>query len=257
MKRKKMIAMLGSLVLAATMIGYAVAQERPGLRPPPPRPADRPPGEVHKRLRQKMPKLDFAGIAFKDVLQFFREVSNTNISVRRRVLKAAGVKMDTPINIHLRNVTFGKAIRVVLDDASGAVPLDFVVDDNVITISTREDIIKGRIMTAEAAFPRKQAEHMEVMIGLVQRMKHICFDSEAVGVMAVGALKDDVRRKDEAIIKDLEEQLTKVKTQGLRNALRLSLKDIYKRQGENEKVIEHIKALIAENDEALQSKPNK
>ncbi len=254
MKRKRIILMLGALVLAATMIGYAVAQERHA--PPPPAGTD-PAGEVHKRLRQKLPKLEFTGIAFKDVVQFLREVSNTNISVKRKVLKAAGVKMDTPITIELRDVTFGKAIRVILDDAGGATPLDFVVDDNVITISTREDIIKGKAMAAEVAFPRKQAEHMDVMIGLVHRMKQVCFDPEAVGVMAVGALKDDVRRKDEAIVKDLEEQLAKVKTQGLRNAFRLSLKDIYKRQGENEKVIEHIKALIAENDEALQPKPNK
>ncbi len=48
-----------------------------------------------------------------------------------------------------------------------------------------------------------------------------------------------------------------VKTQGLRNAIRLTLKDIYKRQGENEKVIEHIKALIAENDKALQAEEKK
>ncbi|MCK4624911.1 MAG: hypothetical protein KAV00_06350 [Phycisphaerae bacterium] len=93
--------------------------------------------------------------------------------------------------------------------------------------------------------------------GAMGHLTRMCFDSETIGVMAVGALKDDIRRKDEAIIKDLEEQLAKVKTQGLRNAIRLTLKDIYKRQGENEKVIAHIKALIAENDKALRTEKKK
>lgn len=94
-----------------------------------------------------------------------------------------------------------------------------------------------------------------MMIKLIQRMKQVCFDPETVGVMAVGALNDEVRRKDEDIIKDLEEQLAKVKALGLRNAIRLTLKDLYKRQGKNEKVLEQLKALIAENDKALQAKP--
>ncbi len=112
-----------------------------------------------------------------------------------------------------------------------------------------------KVMATDAAFPRKQAEHMDMMIKLIQRMKQVCFDPETVGVMAVGALKDEVRRKDEDIIKDLEEQLAKVKALGLRNAIRLTLKDLYKRQGKNEKVLEQLKALIAENDKALQAKP--
>jgi len=93
--------------------------------------------------------------------------------------------------------------------------------------------------------PGRPGEHEQMLeirgmaefAGAMEHLSRMCFNSEAVGVMAVGALLKDVRRKDEAVIKDLEDQLESVKTQGLRNAIHLSLKDIYKRQGEDEKVI--------------------
>ena len=100
----------------------------------------------------------------------------------------------------------------------------------------------------------EDADRMGKFIGLVGAMKHVCFDPETAGVIAVGALKDDVRRKTADIAKDLEAQLAKTKTLGLRNALRLSLKDIYKKQEDDEKVLGHLRAMLAENDAALQAK---
>jgi hypothetical protein len=100
----------------------------------------------------------------------------------------------------------------------------------------------------------EDADRMGKFIGLVRAMKHICFDPEAAGVLAVGGLKDDVRRKTPAIAKDLEAQLAKTKTLGLRNAIRLSLKDIYKKQEDDEKVLVHLRAMLAENDAALQAR---
>ncbi len=292
MKRKKMILMLGALVLAAVAISYAVAQERSsssrsgertersggmgrgegergGIGPGEGerRPAEDPSSEVHKKLRQIIPELKIEEMTLKDAIQHLSEVGNVNIHVKWPVLEAAFVRKNSPVNVKLKNVTFGKTLKSILESIESAqpsLPLEFVVDDNVITISTRNDFhaarnraMEDRRMAAEAEFPRRQAERMVQMIGLVQRMKQTCFDSEAVGVMAVGAMKDEVPRKDEDIIKDLEEQLASVKTHGLRNAIRLTLKDIYKRQGKNEKVIEHLKALIAENDKALQTKEKK
>ncbi|MDY7009272.1 MAG: hypothetical protein SVV80_00765, partial [Planctomycetota bacterium] len=226
-----------------------------------------PSSEVHRKLRKIIPKLKIEGVGFEKVLQNLSDTSQTNIHAKWPVLKAAFVRKDSPVSVKLTNVTFGKALKSILESIESAqppIPLGFVVDENVITISTKQDLdlamcmaMQERVMVAERAFPRKQAEHMDVMIKLVQRMKQTCFDSEAVGVMAVGALKEEVPRKDEDIIKDLEGQLAQVKTLGLRNAIRLTLKDLYKHRGKNEKVIEHIKALIAENDKALQAQEKK
>ena len=71
-------------------------------------------------------------------------------------------------------------------------------------------------------------------------------------MIAIGDLKDAVRRKPKEIIEDLETRLKKTKTLGLRNAIRLTLKDLYKAQGADEKVLDHLRTMLAENDAALQ-----
>ena len=91
-------------------------------------------------------------------------------------------------------------------------------------------------------------------LGLIEQMKRLCFDPAAAGLVAAGGLKDDVRRKSADVAKDLETQLAKTKTLGLRNAIRLTLREIYKRQDDDEKVLEHLRAMLAENDAALQAK---
>ena len=91
-------------------------------------------------------------------------------------------------------------------------------------------------------------------LGLIERMKRLCFDPAAAGLVAAGGLRDDVRRKSGDTAKDLEAQLAKTKTLGLRNAIRLTLREIYKKQDDDEKVLEHLRAMLAENDAALQAK---
>jgi hypothetical protein len=100
---------------------------------------------------------------------------------------------------------------------------------------------------------RRGPEAVEQFTGMVGHLTRLCFDSHAAGVMAVGALKDEVRRKPAETVKDLEDQLAKTKSLGLRNALRLTLKDLYKRENDDAKVLEQLRALIAENDAALQA----
>jgi len=100
-------------------------------------------------------------------------------------------------------------------------------------------------------FRPEQIERMELMIGLIKRMQHICFDPATAGMIAIGGLKDEVRRKQEQVVADLEKQLAKTKTLGLRNAIRLTLKDLYKARGDDERVLDHLRKMIEENDAAL------
>lgn len=100
---------------------------------------------------------------------------------------------------------------------------------------------------------RPGPEAISQFAGAVGHLTGFCFDSKAVGVMAVGAMRDEVRQKPAELTKELEGLLGKVRTQGLRNAIRLTLKDVYRHQGDDEKVAEQLQALIAENDKALQA----
>ena len=96
---------------------------------------------VRKRLAPKVNKLDFDDIEFKDVIQFLRDVSGLSIHVKWSALSLAGVDRKTPVNIHLNDVTMGKALRVILDDIGGGnTKVDYLVDEGVVTISTAEDL---------------------------------------------------------------------------------------------------------------------
>ena len=82
----------------------------------------------------------------------------------------------------------------------------------------------------------------------------MCFDESTVALIAIGALRDEVGRKPQEVIKDFEARLDKTKTLGLRNAMRMTLKDLYGATDNKDKMIEHLNALILENDKALDKK---
>ena len=95
-------------------------------------------------------------------------------------------------------------------------------------------------------------EKIEVMLEMIKRLQRICFDPGVAGMIAVGAMKDEVRRHPEVAIEQLEDSLKHVKTLGMRNAIRLTLKDMHKALGHEEQVVRHLRAMIEENDEAIQ-----
>lgn len=96
-------------------------------------------------------------------------------------------------------------------------------------------------------------QRMGGMIHVIGRMGEAVFNARIAGVIAVSALKDEVHLKTADKIEMLEDLLKDVKTQGLRNALHLALKDLYKAQGDDAKMVEHLKAMVIENDQALQA----
>jgi hypothetical protein len=99
----------------------------------------------------------------------------------------------------------------------------------------------------------EMAERMGGVVGLVSRMSEVCGNPQLAAMVAIAGLKEDVKRKPEEVIKELEDQLGKLKTLGLRNAVRLLLRDLYKAQGEDAKVLEQLRAMIAENEAAIQA----
>jgi len=101
--------------------------------------------ELEQKLTAVLPKLQFPGIGFGDVLQFFREVSKMNIHPRWEALRAANIDAKTQVNVMLTEVTVAKALRVILDDVGGVNPLDYVVSGGVLTISTRDDLSRSTV----------------------------------------------------------------------------------------------------------------
>ena len=111
---------------------------RPRAAPLPPELANR---GATKLLRRGIAKLEFTDIELKDVVQFLRDVTGTNIQVKWAALGLAGIDKSTAVNVHIKGVTLAKALHVVLDDVGGgSTQLSYVVEDGVVTISTREDL---------------------------------------------------------------------------------------------------------------------
>ena len=100
--------------------------------------------------------------------------------------------------------------------------------------------------------PGEHLEQLDLMMEMIERMQRICFDPPTAAMIAIGGLKDGVRRRPEAAAEGLEAALKRVKTLGLRNAIHLTLKDLYKQMGKEEKVVQHLRAMIEENDEIIQ-----
>lgn len=100
--------------------------------------------EINRRVRAVLnspsPKLDFTEIAFDDVVKFIVNVSGVNVFVKWSALNAVGIDKSTPVNVHLAGVTYKKALDVILDDVGGMNELGYVVDNGVITISTKDDL---------------------------------------------------------------------------------------------------------------------
>ena len=275
------------LVGLATCVGPATAT---GEKPPSEGRGDRPaaatprqPGDapdegpemspqMHKALRREIDKVDFPALEFRLVVDYLRQVSGLNLHVRWKVLERAGITRSSEITVRLKNVPFEKALRVVLECAGGETPLDFIVDDNVLTISTRHDLRRPIVReweeesqelarAAERAklqreiamerIPVEHAEEMEMHMDLIERMQSIAFEPGAAGIIAIGALRDDLPREEAEVAEHLERLLSKTKSTGLRNAIRITLKDMYREMGRKEKVIAHLEAMLAENDQAL------
>lgn len=81
-------------------------------------------------------------MAFSKVVDYFRQASGANIVVRWKVLEAAGITRETPISLEVDRISFRKALRLVLDQASPSTVLTWIVADNVLTITTRDDADK-------------------------------------------------------------------------------------------------------------------
>ncbi|MGB2823579.1 MAG: hypothetical protein WBF17_21545, partial [Phycisphaerae bacterium] len=105
---------------------------------------------LREKLRREIERLSFADIDFRDVIQFLREYSDANIHVNWRALQAAGIEQTTKVTVDVRKVTVERALRLILEDVSGAAAgadaeLRHVVEDGVLKISTKVDLSRTPI----------------------------------------------------------------------------------------------------------------
>ena len=112
---------------------------------------------------------------------------------------------------------------------------------------------RGERPGPEPPFRPEHIEQFARMMEMVKHMQHTCFDPEAAAMIALAGLKDDVPRRPEEVAEDLEATLKRTRTLGLRNAIRLMLRDLYRHLGKPDRVLDHLREMLGENDAALQA----
>ena|GEM_PF-4037302 len=102
-----------------------------------------PPGSpaVQRRLEQTMVSVEFDDVSLGKVIQQLRAEHKLNIYVNERALARQDIDLSTPVTLRLNHVPLATALRLLLRGASqeGAAPLTYVVEDEVVVISTADD----------------------------------------------------------------------------------------------------------------------
>jgi len=106
-------------------------------------------------------------------------------------------------------------------------------------------------------FRPEHADQFRRMMEMIERTRQSCFNPEVAAMIAAAGLRDEVPRKPNEVIDDLEATLKKTKTLGLRNSLRMLLRDLYRDRGKHDRVLEHLHQMLEENDQALQAEQHK
>lgn len=97
-------------------------------------------------LDRKVPEINFDGAPFSDVIDFLRDQTSQNILVDWRAMEAAGVDRNAPVSARMRNVSAGKALRIILDHVGGdTVKLSYAVDGNIVNVSTADALAKETV----------------------------------------------------------------------------------------------------------------
>jgi beta-lactamase regulating signal transducer with metallopeptidase domain len=107
-----------------------------------PKPARQDPDDaISAKLDATLPGLTADGQPLEKVLRFMQDQLRANVFINWRALETVGIDRAAPVTLDLHDVTHRRAIQMILDQVSaGTGSLGFVVEDGVITISTRDDL---------------------------------------------------------------------------------------------------------------------
>lgn len=98
--------------------------------------------------------------------------------------------------------------------------------------------------------PRALARQSQDQIKTILSMKDTCFDPQAMCVVALGCLRSETKETPEQLATTLESLLAETKALGVRNAMRMTLKDLYGQMGNTVKVKKHLEGIIKDNAQA-------
>jgi beta-lactamase regulating signal transducer with metallopeptidase domain len=90
-------------------------------------------------LNRNVKQTNFVNTPFRKAIEELQETTEANIYVPWKLLSAAGIDENAPVNLKVRDVPLGRVLRLILTDATGDNRLAYEVDGGVIEIVTTEE----------------------------------------------------------------------------------------------------------------------
>ncbi|MBI5866528.1 MAG: hypothetical protein HZB38_18825 [Planctomycetes bacterium] len=88
-----------------------------------------------------MPEIRFDDVPLEQVIDRLAELTGTNVVARWRQLEPSGIKRDTPITLHVRNLRFGQVMWLIMNQPPLAdTKLAYRAESNIILLSTAADL---------------------------------------------------------------------------------------------------------------------
>jgi hypothetical protein len=92
-------------------------------------------------LKSRIALIEFEEAPLNQVLTELGRTLDTNVVVRWSRLTEAGVQRDTPITVRVRNLRVEQVLWLIMNEAgAGSVKLAYRADDDVLLISTADDL---------------------------------------------------------------------------------------------------------------------
>jgi len=90
--------------------------------------------EVAKILNREIDELKFDRTPLRDAVKSLADSTGQDIAVDKQSLIIVGTSIETPITLQVKNVPLYQALRLVLNDVGGNVPMDYIIECKKITV---------------------------------------------------------------------------------------------------------------------------
>ncbi len=172
--------------------------------------------KLRERLRRPLPDIKFDAVAFAEIVEQIRNVTDDNIFINWKTLNAAGVTRDMPVTVELNGLTEAEGIQKLLQDVGGdIVRLGYRIDNGVLTISTHADLdgeTYTRVYDVRKALkdPATRKQDLDTLLRRVKSIEPVswrlkgqgCSVKELSGQLII-TQRPDVHRRLRALLRDL------------------------------------------------------
>lgn len=100
--------------------------------------------ERNMKLEELQPEIAFDDQPFDKAVEWLRDANKVNLAVDWDDLEANGVERTRPVSLKLRNVTFRTALKEMLNQVGGDVPLSYSASNEVLRVATRHKLDQNK-----------------------------------------------------------------------------------------------------------------